>query len=183
MPRPDGFHLCVQYYRQPTPPPEEWEDDLKHIKSLGFTAVQLRPQWAWHEVEEGVFRWEDIDRLPVEFAEAAYHLWQLPTYLDNWKTLINAVTTIRGAHQRYSLTLDQLAQITQPVQFLWGANDVFGGLDVAHQIVTRMSDARLHEMDTGHLPFIDQPEESSRVIREFLEEETVEEEPVPTAAV
>ena len=63
MPRPDGFHLCVQYYRQPTPPAEEWEGDLKHIKQLGFTAIQLRPQWAWHEVEEGVFRWDDIDRL------------------------------------------------------------------------------------------------------------------------
>jgi len=63
MPRPDGFHLCVQYYRQPTPPAEEWEADLKHIKQLGFTAIQLRPQWAWHEVEEGVFRWDDIDRL------------------------------------------------------------------------------------------------------------------------
>jgi beta-galactosidase GanA len=63
MPRPDEFHLCVQYYRQPTPPAEEWEEDLKHIKTLGFTAVQLRPQWAWHEVKEGIFRWDDIDRL------------------------------------------------------------------------------------------------------------------------
>jgi len=63
MPKPDEFHLCVQYYRQPTPPAEEWEEDLQHIRSLGFTAVQLRPQWAWHEVEEGVFRWEDMDRL------------------------------------------------------------------------------------------------------------------------
>ncbi|HUU27059.1 MAG TPA: beta-galactosidase [archaeon] len=63
MPTPDEFHLCVQYYRQPTPPPEEWEEDLKHIKRLGFTAVQLRPQWAWHEPREGEFRWDDLDRL------------------------------------------------------------------------------------------------------------------------
>ncbi|MFH1069436.1 MAG: beta-galactosidase [Candidatus Glassbacteria bacterium] len=63
MPVPDGFNLCVQYYRQPTPPPEEWEEDLRHIKKLGFTAVQLRPQWAWHERREGVFGWDDLDRL------------------------------------------------------------------------------------------------------------------------
>ena len=63
MPVPQDFHLCVQYYRQPTPTPAEWERDLRHIRRLGFTAVQLRPQWAWHEIEEGVFRWEDIDRL------------------------------------------------------------------------------------------------------------------------
>jgi len=63
MPLPEGFNFCVQYYRQPTPPAEEWERDLKHIKRLGFTAVQLRPQWAWHEPREGAFRWGDIDRL------------------------------------------------------------------------------------------------------------------------
>ncbi|MBN2287827.1 MAG: beta-galactosidase [Candidatus Glassbacteria bacterium] len=63
MPLPDEFHLCVQYYRQPTPLPAEWEQDLEHVSSLGFTAVQLRPQWAWHEPREGSFRWDDIDRL------------------------------------------------------------------------------------------------------------------------
>lgn len=63
MPRPGEFNFCVQYYRQPTPLPAEWEDDLRHVRDLGFTAVQLRPQWAWHEPREGEFRWDDIDRL------------------------------------------------------------------------------------------------------------------------
>ncbi|MCE5270394.1 beta-galactosidase [bacterium] len=63
MPQPADFHLAVQYYRQPTPLPSEWEEDLRHVKRLGFTAVQLRPQWAWHEPVEGAFRWDDIDRL------------------------------------------------------------------------------------------------------------------------
>ncbi len=63
MPRPEQFHLGIQYYRQPTPPPEEWERDLEHIRRLGFTAIQLRPQWAWHEREEGRYQWDDLDRL------------------------------------------------------------------------------------------------------------------------
>ena len=63
MPLPQGFSFCIQYYRQPTPTPAEWEDDLKHIKSLGFNAIQLRPQWAWHEPSEGKLRWDDTDRL------------------------------------------------------------------------------------------------------------------------
>ena len=63
MPLPQGFNFCIQYYRQPTPTPAEWEDDLKHIKSLGFNAIQLRPQWAWHEPSEGKLRWDDTDRL------------------------------------------------------------------------------------------------------------------------
>ncbi|RLB13061.1 MAG: hypothetical protein DRG82_16365, partial [Deltaproteobacteria bacterium] len=63
MPVPEDFHLIVQYYRAPTPLPEEWEEDLKHIKRLGFTGVQLRPQWAWHEPQEGFYRWDTTDRL------------------------------------------------------------------------------------------------------------------------
>ena len=63
MPTPKDFHFCVQYYRQPTPTPDEWAGDLKHIADLGFTTIQLRPQWAWHEVEEGTFRWDDMDAL------------------------------------------------------------------------------------------------------------------------
>ena len=70
MPVPDQFHLFIQYYRQPTPLPEEWERDLKHIKRLGFTGVQLRPQWAWHEPKEGSFRWDDIDTLMDLTAES-----------------------------------------------------------------------------------------------------------------
>jgi beta-galactosidase GanA len=69
MPLPEDFHLCVQYYRQPTPLPDEWERDLRHIKRLGFTGVQLRPQWAWHEPREEAFRWDDIDRLMELTAE------------------------------------------------------------------------------------------------------------------
>jgi len=37
-----------------------------------------------------------------------------------------------------------------------------------------MPNSRLHEMDTGHLPFLDQPEETGRVIRDFLAQETAE---------
>ena len=121
----------------------------------------------------------DIDRLPVEFAEAAYHFWQLPTYLDQWKTLIAAVTTITGANPKYALTAGQLAQIQQPMQIIWGENDVFGDLAVAHEMERVIPNARLHEMDTGHLPFIDQPEETGRVISQFLAQETAVSEAEP----
>jgi pimeloyl-ACP methyl ester carboxylesterase len=115
-------------------------------------------------------------------AEAAYHFWQLPTYLDTWKTLISAVTTITGARPKYQLGADQLERIKQPVQIIWGENDVFGDLNVAREMARVMPNSRLHEMDTGHLPFLDQPEETGRVIRDFLAQETAEPEPEMAAA-
>lgn len=113
---------------------------------------------------------QDIDRMPRESAEAAYHFFHLPTYLDTWKTLISAVATLTGASPRYQLRADQLQRVQQPVQFIWGENDPFGNLDVARQMARIVPNARLHEMRTGHLPFLDQPKECGRVIHEFLSE-------------
>jgi len=41
---------------------------------------------------------------------------------------------------------------------------------VAREATRIIPDARLHEMRTGHLPFLDQPLECGRVIRQFLSE-------------
>ncbi|MBQ0106166.1 MAG: beta-galactosidase [Armatimonadetes bacterium] len=59
----DFFPYGVQYYRQPTPLPEEWEEDLKNIKASGYTHIQLRPQWKWAERIEGEYNFEDIAQL------------------------------------------------------------------------------------------------------------------------
>ncbi len=61
--------LGVQYYRQPTPLPSEWEADLSAIRKMGFDVIQLRPQWRWHERNEGELDFSDLDRL-FELARA-----------------------------------------------------------------------------------------------------------------
>lgn len=53
----------VQYYRAPTPRPEEWAGDLHEIYRSGFKLIQLRPQWRTHERHRGKIVWDDIDRL------------------------------------------------------------------------------------------------------------------------
>ncbi len=60
----------TQYYRQPTPLPGEWNKDLANIRRLGLEVIQLRPQWRWHERNEGEFNFDDLDRL---FDLAAKH--------------------------------------------------------------------------------------------------------------
>ncbi|MBI3651591.1 MAG: beta-galactosidase [Acidobacteria bacterium] len=58
-----GLPFGIQYYRAPTPFVEEWETDLQRIKDMGFTMIQVRPQWRWHERREGEFVWDDLDHL------------------------------------------------------------------------------------------------------------------------
>ncbi|MHC4715459.1 MAG: beta-galactosidase [Planctomycetota bacterium] len=62
--------IGVQYYRQPTPLPGEWDGDLANIRKMGFDVIQLRPQWRWHERNEGELDFDDLDRL---FDLAAKH--------------------------------------------------------------------------------------------------------------
>ena len=63
-PPPDpAFPFGFQYYRAPTPLPSEWEGDLKRIRAVGATVVQLRAQWRWHERVRGDLVWTDLDRL------------------------------------------------------------------------------------------------------------------------
>lgn len=57
----------VQYYRSPTPLPDEWEKDINNISVAGYNLVQFRPQWRTHERIHGKFVWDDLDRL-VELA-------------------------------------------------------------------------------------------------------------------
>ncbi len=111
---------------------------------------------------------EAIAAMPKVLGEAAYHFYQLPTYLDTWESLISAIVTWRGAKSEHALGADQLRRVRQPVQFIWGDNDPFGGLDVARQAVGLMATTKLHEMKCGHLPFLDDPVECGRVSREFL---------------
>jgi len=59
----DFFPFGTQYHRAPTPLPSEWEEDLKQIAAIGYTHVQFRPQWRWHERNRGQYVFEDLDRL------------------------------------------------------------------------------------------------------------------------
>jgi len=59
----DFYPYGTQYHRAPTPLPEEWAGDLAEIKRVGFTHVQFRPQWRWHERIRGKATWDDLDRL------------------------------------------------------------------------------------------------------------------------
>jgi beta-galactosidase GanA len=61
--RINKFVYGAQYYRAPTPLPDEWEYDLKKMHKAGIDTIQLRIQWRWNEPAEGQYEFDDIDRL------------------------------------------------------------------------------------------------------------------------
>jgi len=52
-----------QYYRAPSPPPDQWERDLENFARLGFNTVKFWVQWRWNHPSEDRFFFDDIDRL------------------------------------------------------------------------------------------------------------------------
>lgn len=60
----DEIIYGIQYYRAPTPLPEEWDEDLSHMAEwLNIDTIQLRVQWRNNEPREGQYRFDDLDRL------------------------------------------------------------------------------------------------------------------------
>lgn len=60
---PPPFIYGAQYYRAPTPDPENWGNDLRRMHELGFNTIKFWVQWRWSERREGVYYWDDLDRL------------------------------------------------------------------------------------------------------------------------
>lgn len=102
------FVYGTQYYRAPTPLPEEWEKDFKNFSRHGLNTIQLRLQWRQHEKRRGEYDFSDSDRL-FDLAEK-YHikiivklmLENAPDYvfheLNGRRIGLNGIPLTEGAH-------------------------------------------------------------------------------------
>jgi pimeloyl-ACP methyl ester carboxylesterase len=79
------------------------------------------------------------------------------------------VHPLRGLDDSILLDDELLAKIESPTRFVWGADDPFGGADVAPGFVARVPGAELELIEgAGHAVWIDEPEATATSIRHFL---------------
>lgn len=55
------FYYGTEYYRFPTPFPEEWKDDFRQMKKMGFNIIKSESSWASMEPRQGEYVWEEMD--------------------------------------------------------------------------------------------------------------------------
>ena len=59
----DEIIHATQYYRSPTPLPEEWEGDIRNMGNFHLDTIQIRINWRQNERKEGEYEFSDVDRL------------------------------------------------------------------------------------------------------------------------
>jgi pimeloyl-ACP methyl ester carboxylesterase len=105
--------------------------------------------------------------LPDELLIAAAAGSRLPVHDEGWLSLLGNVLSLGG--KRVTLGEDDLKRVEQPVHFIWGASDPFGGVDVGRKACGILPHASLEVLGTGHVPWLDAPEACRKAVQAFLQ--------------
>ena len=104
--------------------------------------------------------------------------WGL-SLMNDTDTLKNEINVIQrgsswfGFRSELTHNLGFLKRVPQPMLFLWGEDDPFGGVDVGLRACEALPNAKLKSFpDSGHLPWLDDPKTHARLIRDFLVTDT-----------
>ena len=108
------------------------------------------------------------ERMAPEMTECFYRTERLPTYAAGWRSLLERITTLRGARPDVLMTEPELRRVAQKVLLVWGKADPFGGLDAARRLRDAIPDAQLEVAGDGHLPWLDDPQRCADLISAFL---------------
>lgn len=109
----------------------------------------------------------DPASLPDELTTLQGRTGALPTYRTHWLSLMENI--FPGARQAVHLRLEELAQVKQPVRFIWGERDPFGPPSTGEAACRVMPDARLTTLRAGHLPWVDEPDRCAVVVQDLLD--------------
>ncbi|HEX7173011.1 MAG TPA: alpha/beta hydrolase [Candidatus Limnocylindria bacterium] len=109
----------------------------------------------------------DPATLPDEVTTLQGRTEALPMYRTHWLSLMENI--FPGAQQAVLLTLEELAQVEQPVRFIWGERDPFGPPSAGEAACRVMRDAQLTTLMAGHLPWVDMPQRCTSVVQDLLD--------------
>ena len=108
----------------------------------------------------------DAGRLPAGMD--AWYL-EMQRHTGTMKSDLTAIARIVRDPEAVRLTERDFRAVSVPTRFLWGADDTFGGEDVARRVVGWMPDAGLTMIpEAGHLPWIDFPKRIAAETAAFL---------------
>lgn len=141
---------------------------LLSVRPLGRLLMKLLPPSPGQVDRFAAMAGEDLSQLP-ELRDLLVAIQRLPGVQSALRELVHAVVRMRGARPEITLTEHQLAQITRPIQLIWGGRDPFGAPEVGQRAAEIIPEAAFHLIpDAGHIPWVAHPEPVSELAAPFL---------------
>ena len=78
------------------------------------------------------------------------------------------LSPVHGVNPGIMLSMAERTAIRQPVMFIWGDADPFGGVAVARDFASAFPAASLEIVPGGHAPWMDDPDRAARYTTNFL---------------
>ena len=111
----------------------------------------------------------EAGRIPEVLLDWSLSLQRDTDTMRNETAMIGEVGSFRGFGRDFTITDDICKAVAAPTLFIWGDNDVFGGLDAARALINRLPDASLEVFPaSGHLPWLDDPDRAGKLTASFL---------------
>ena len=117
----------------------------------------------------GAVAGEDLSTRP-ELARVMLELERLPHSAADLRRLLRACLTFRRPRPEVALTEQDLAELTVPVQLVWGDRDPFGPASAGRRAAEVIPGARFDEVPGGHAPWLDSSEQVAELVRRLAAE-------------
>ena len=109
----------------------------------------------------------DLAALPPEFFDATAATMRLPWTGPAYRTLLENSVRLFG-RLPYRISEDELRRVHKPTLLVWGTRDPFGTPDVGRRAAAVIPGARIEVVAEGHLPWLDDPARTGRIVSEHL---------------
>jgi pimeloyl-ACP methyl ester carboxylesterase len=135
---------------------------------LGPLLMRLMPPSPKQVMKLAAMAGEDLSAFP-EMRDLLVSMQELAGVQPALRELLAAVVRLRGARPQVALTAEQLAQITQPVQLIWGERDPFGAVAIGEQAAATIPRAEFHVVsEAGHIPWLAHASDVGKLATPFL---------------
>src|SRR5262245_9740163 len=109
-----------------------------------------------------------LDRVPPELFTIHSLARRRPEFARTMATWMPATHAWRRARSGVALTDDELTTLRQPVHFVWGEHDAFGGPEMARRAEAVIPRASVETLQCGHHPQLSDPGACARAIAAVL---------------
>ena len=108
--------------------------------------------------------------MPPEIAALLLATERLPGSDETFRSMLSKLVRPRGSRPELRLNEEQLAQIGQPLLYIWGDNDPFGSVETGRQAARIVPNATFHVVEGGHVPWLRSTDEAGVLTNQFLDD-------------